>query len=68
MLKTFKIHIDNESMEKMVDVKSTLEIIETKLAKKVIGNDIVDLALARKKAIGNDRVIWTKYLLKTSSY
>lgn len=30
----FKIHIDNESMEKMVDVKSTLEIIETKLAKK----------------------------------
>jgi acyl carrier protein len=28
----FKIHIDNESMEKMVDVKSTLEIIETKLA------------------------------------
>ncbi len=30
----FKIHIDNESMEKMIDVKSTLEIIETKLAKK----------------------------------
>jgi acyl carrier protein len=30
----FKIHIDNESMEKMVDVKSTLEIIETKLATK----------------------------------
>ncbi len=28
----FKIHIDNESMEKMIDVKSTLEIIETKLA------------------------------------
>ena len=28
----FKIHIDNESMEKMVDVKSTLEIIGTKLA------------------------------------
>ena len=28
----FKIHIDNESMEKMVDVKSTLEIIETKWA------------------------------------
>lgn len=28
----FKIHIDNESMEKMLDVKSTLEIIETKLA------------------------------------
>jgi acyl carrier protein len=24
----FKIHIDNESMEKMLDVKSTLEIIE----------------------------------------
>jgi hypothetical protein len=43
-------------MEKMIDVKSTLEIIETKLAKKVIGNDIVDLALARKKAIGNDRI------------
>ena len=30
----FKIHIDNESMEKMVDVKSTLEIIETKLAER----------------------------------
>lgn len=30
----FKIHIDNESMEKMIDVKSTLEIIETKLSKK----------------------------------
>lgn len=28
----FKIHIDNESMEKMLDVKSTLEIIESKLA------------------------------------
>jgi hypothetical protein len=45
MLKTFKIHIDNESMEKMVDVKSTLEIIDSKLSQ-VIGNDIVDLALA----------------------
>lgn len=30
----FKIHIDNESMEKMIDVKSTLEIIASKLAKK----------------------------------
>ncbi|WP_016988832.1 acyl carrier protein [Flavobacterium sp. ACAM 123] len=30
----FKIHIDNESMEKMVDVKSTLEIIESKLSEK----------------------------------
>jgi acyl carrier protein len=30
----FKIHIDNESMEKMLDVKSTLEIIETKLSEK----------------------------------
>jgi acyl carrier protein len=30
----FKIHIDNESMEKMLDVKSTLEIIETKLSKR----------------------------------
>ncbi|MEZ7500174.1 acyl carrier protein [Flavobacterium sp. Arc3] len=30
----FKIHIDNDSMEKMIDVKSTLEIIETKLAKR----------------------------------
>jgi hypothetical protein len=29
-------------MEKMVDVKSTLEIIDSKLVK-VIGNDIVDL-------------------------
>jgi acyl carrier protein len=28
----FKIHIDNESMEKMVDVKSTLEIIDSKLS------------------------------------
>jgi acyl carrier protein len=45
----FKIHIDNESMEKMVDVKSTLEIIDSKLSK-VIGNDIVDLALARKES------------------
>lgn len=30
----FAIHIDNESMEKMLDVKSTLEIIETKLSEK----------------------------------
>jgi phosphopantetheinyl transferase (holo-ACP synthase) len=36
-------------MEKMVDVKSTLEIIDSKLVK-VIGNDIVDLALARKES------------------
>jgi acyl carrier protein len=28
----FKIHIDNESMEKMVNVKATLEIIATKLS------------------------------------
>jgi acyl carrier protein len=27
----FKIHIDNDSMEKMVDVKSTLQIIASKL-------------------------------------
>jgi acyl carrier protein len=27
----FKIHIDTESMEKMVNVKATLEIIATKL-------------------------------------
>lgn len=31
---TFDIQIDNPSMEKMLDVKSTLEIIETKLSKK----------------------------------
>jgi acyl carrier protein len=49
----FKIHIDNESMEKMIDVKSTLEIIETKLAKKVIGND---MRFSAKRAIGNDRI------------
>jgi hypothetical protein len=54
-------------MEKMIDVKSTLEIIETKLAKKVIGNDIVDLALARRKQLETTD-IWIKYLLKTSSY
>ena len=30
----FQIHIDNESMEKMMDVKSTLLIIETKLCEK----------------------------------
>jgi acyl carrier protein len=30
----FEIHIDNESMENMIDVKSTLSIIETKLAAK----------------------------------
>ncbi|MDG2431370.1 acyl carrier protein [Flavobacterium sp.] len=30
----FQIHIDNVSMEKMLDVKSTLLIIETKLAEK----------------------------------
>jgi acyl carrier protein len=28
----FGIHIDNESMEKMIDVKSTFAIIEDKLA------------------------------------
>jgi hypothetical protein len=55
-------------MEKMIDVKSTLEIIETKLAKKVIGNDIVDLALARKESNWKRPDIWIKYLLKTSSY
>ena len=30
----FSIVIDNQSMERMVDVKSAIEIIETKLAKK----------------------------------
>ena len=30
----FDIVIDNESMEQMVDVKSAMEIIETKLSKK----------------------------------
>lgn len=30
----FDIQIDNESMEKMIDVKSTLEIIRTKLSEK----------------------------------
>jgi acyl carrier protein len=30
----FKIDIDNESMEKMLTVKATLDIIETKLAQK----------------------------------
>ena len=30
----FDIVIDNESMEKMVDVKSAMEIIETQLSKK----------------------------------
>jgi acyl carrier protein len=30
----FDIQIDNESMEKMLDVKSTLEIIRTKLSEK----------------------------------
>jgi acyl carrier protein len=30
----FDIVIDNESMERMVDVKSALEIIETKLSEK----------------------------------
>jgi len=30
----FDIVIDNQSMEKMIDVKSALEIIETKLSKK----------------------------------
>ncbi|MFT5252117.1 MAG: acyl carrier protein [Flavobacteriales bacterium] len=30
----FKIHIDNESMEKMMNVKATLLIIETKLSEK----------------------------------
>ena len=30
----FEIVIDNESMERMVDVKSAMEIIETKLSRK----------------------------------
>jgi acyl carrier protein len=30
----FSIVIDNQSMERMLDVKSTLEIIETKLSEK----------------------------------
>lgn len=30
----YKIEIDNESMERMLDVKSALEIIETKLSEK----------------------------------
>jgi acyl carrier protein len=31
---TFKIVIDNESMEKMISIKATLEIIQEKLAAK----------------------------------
>ena len=31
---TFNIQIDNPSMEKMLDVKSTIEIIEIKLSEK----------------------------------
>lgn len=30
----FAIDIDNESMEKMIDVKSTMEIVQEKLAQK----------------------------------
>lgn len=30
----FDIEIDNQSMEKMLDIKSTVEIIQTKLAEK----------------------------------
>ncbi len=30
----FDVEIDNQSMERMLDVKSTLEIIETKLSEK----------------------------------
>ena len=30
----FKIEIDNQSMEKMLNIKAALDIIETKLAKK----------------------------------
>jgi hypothetical protein len=55
-------------MEKMIDVKSTLEIIETKLAKKSDWKRHCRFGFKSKKAIGNDRDIWIKYLLKTSSY
>ena len=34
MEEIFKIEIDNSSMEKMLTIKATLEIIETKLSKK----------------------------------
>jgi acyl carrier protein/phosphopantetheinyl transferase (holo-ACP synthase) len=44
----FKIHIDNESMEKMVDVNIRNNRFQIKST--VIGNDIVDLALARKES------------------
>jgi acyl carrier protein len=30
----FSIVIDNQSMERMLDIKSTIEIIETKLSEK----------------------------------
>jgi hypothetical protein len=53
-----KIHIDNESMEKMLDVKSTLKLLKQNFLK-VIGNDIVDLALAGK-------VVETKWILEKS--
>ena len=32
----FKIHIDNESMERMINVKAAMEIIEAKLSEKEI--------------------------------
>ena len=39
----FDIRIENEDMEKMTSVKAAMDIVNEKLASKMIGNDIVDL-------------------------
>lgn len=43
----FDIVIDNDGMEKMMNVNAALAIIDEELAKKMIGNDIIDLQLAK---------------------
>jgi acyl carrier protein len=54
----FQIHIDNESMEKMMNVKATLLIMKLNYLK-MIGNDVIDLALASKQSNG-DELVFTK--------
>jgi hypothetical protein len=52
----FKIHIDNESMENgrcQINIRNNRFQIKSK----VIGNDIVDLALARKESNWKNLVI-----------
>ena len=46
----FNIEIDNDSMEKMLSVKATIEIIQIKMNRIMVGNDLVDLQIAKSQS------------------